>query len=113
MHWKESATPAGRSWWKLECSAPGMGVPVLSSLLPTCRANKGGLPDSHGRTDMWGRTLMGAPSASLDMIAKALDLPGRNLLASIYENMMGFPVGWLNVPAKPTETPCCLNSPKP
>lgn len=101
----------GPSWW-----------------LATPRKAKGGLPDSHGRTEEWlwlltptkadnmlspsmkkwagwrGRGLEGSGDP-LSILSRALGLPGRNLLAAIYEHIMGFPPGWLSAAAKPTETP--------
>lgn len=167
MRWKRSASPAGRSWWVLAAPARPIGAAVSGSWLltptetgnlacesmdkwrggwgnfiPTGRANKGGLPDSHGKipgfvptpaaqtgakkghpeigdggsgarkaaeaffptvtaTDYGsnmgggsGRT--GPKRQSLSSLARSLGLSGRQFLASIYENMMGFPPGYLS-----------------
>lgn len=54
--WKRQTTPAGRSWWVLQTLALRT-VASGPGLLPTLRANKRGLPDSHGNTEAWGRLL--------------------------------------------------------
>lgn len=54
--WKRQVTPAGRSWWVLKTLGLRTGASG-PGLLPTLRANKRGLPDSHGNTEAWGRLL--------------------------------------------------------
>jgi hypothetical protein len=111
VSWKRLATPAGRSFY--QGLGPAMGGRGRSSLLPTCRAHKGGLPDSHGNTSMWGAVLCGRAGLGLVEISKRLGLPGRNVLAAIYENMMGFPPGWLIGRVKPMATRSSRSSRKP
>ncbi len=167
MKWKKSASPAGRSWWVLPMprrpiGAQGSGSWLLTptetgnlaaasmekwpggwgNFMPTARANKGGLPDSHGSVDAfiptpaaqtgskkgapelggggsgarkaaekflptvtrsdYGSNMGGASGRvgqkrqSLSSLAASLGLSGRAFLASTYENMMGFPPGWLS-----------------
>lgn len=107
VRWKRSATPAGRLWFNASGRAIDADDP--SSLLPTCRAHKGGLPDSHGNTSMWGALLISEPGASLAEIGERLGLSGRQILAAMYENMMGFPPGFLSNAVKPTATPSSPN----
>lgn len=175
MNWKPSVSPAGRSWWVLQMPAQPIGARGSGSyaltptetgnlacdsmdkgkggwghFIPMGRANKGGLPDSHGKlpgfvptpaaqtgpkkghpevggggsgackaAEMFfptvtaqdygsnvggaaGRT--GTKRLSLSSLARSLGLSGRQFLASIYENMMGFPPGWLSSVALLTET---------
>jgi hypothetical protein len=64
------------------------------SLHPTPRAEKGGLPDSHGRR-LAVPLPDGSTSQDLATAARAWRTSGRRLLAAIYELMMGFPTGWL------------------
>lgn len=185
--WSVRVTRFGRPYWKLATPERPIGAPAPSSSadwLPTPRAEKGGLPDSHGDLSAWmltptetgnmlslsmekwagwwgnwiptptasrgssnggrieayqgkgptigvhldvmatltleedfptaqdygsnkggaaGRTAPERPS--LSTLARAWGLSGRQALASIYENMMGFPTGWLKDAAAPTETP--------
>ena len=54
--WRLPGTKSGRSYFLLQVSTPptdGTGF----CLLPTVRANKWGLPDSHGNTEAWNQLL--------------------------------------------------------
>lgn len=94
-----------------------IGARAPSFWLATPRAHKGGLPDSHGRTQEWVDLLAHGQGrrgrTDLAHLSYWLGLPGRNLLAAIYEHMNGFPPGWLSNAVRPTETPSSRNSPKP
>lgn len=149
--WKLSASPAGRSWWVLQMPERPIGASDSGSYVPTGRANKGGLPDSHGKlpgfvptpaaqtgakkghpevggggsgarkaaeaffptvtAQDYGSNMGGAAGRtgtkrlSLSSLARSLGLSGRQFLAALYENMMGFPPGWLSSVALLTATP--------
>ena len=82
----------------------------VDPIYPTPRAEKGGLPDSHGK-----RLAVPLPDGStsdiLEIAAAAWDTSGRKLLAAMYELMMGYPIGWLSKLATPTETPSTRSTP--
>lgn len=109
-HWSVSATSQGRLLWELALSAPSTSASASGSWQPTPRAHKGGLPDSHGK-----RLAIPLPDGSssddLKTAASAWNTSGRKLLAAVYELMMGYPIGWLSGPEKPTATPSFLSSP--
>jgi len=67
---------------------PGMTCPSHLTgavrLLPTVRANKWGLPDSHGSTEAWEQL------AQTEM--------GGSLNPEFVEFMMGYPPGWTELP---------------
>lgn len=148
--WKLSASPAGRSWWVLQMPERPIGASDSGSYVLTGRANKGGLPDSHGKlpgfvptpaaqtgakkghpevggggsgarkaaeaffptvtAQDYGSNMGGAAGRtgikrlSLSSLARSLGRSGRQFLAALYENMMGFPPGWLSSVALLTET---------
>lgn len=180
MKWRRSATPAGRSWWVLPVPVRPIGADARGSWLltptetgnlacesmdkwpggwgnfiPTGRANKGGLPDSHGAVPFiptpaaqtgarkgapelggggsgarkaaaqflptataqdYGSNMGGAAGRtgkkrlSLSSLARSLGLSGRQFLAAIYENMMGFPPGWLSSVAQRMAMPSAPSS---
>jgi len=112
LTWKVWTTPQGRLIFRLSHSEPptsGTG----SLLLPTPRANKWGLPDSHGNTDAWrmwptpSNIKTGHPSGRMDewggsRSRQALsDLPKEVTTGPLnpewVEWLMGFPVGWTDL----------------
>jgi len=90
--------------WELGSRVRHIDATVCGSLLPTLRANKWGLPDSHGDTSAWGMlptitaNLYGSNKGgaagregparpSLERLNGGLSLPLR-------EWIMGWPIGW-------------------
>jgi hypothetical protein len=127
--WKQSASPAGRSWWVLPMPAHPIGAQDFGSYAPTpaaqTGAKKGGVEFGGGGSGArkaalvffptvtaqdYGSNMGGAAGRtgkkrlSLSSMARSLGLSGRQFLAAIYENMMGFPPGWLSSVAQLTET---------
>jgi site-specific DNA-cytosine methylase len=58
-----------------------------------------------------GRGLPNDGRRPLSILSEAWGLPGRNLLAATFENMQGFPPGWLSGAVRRTETPSSPSSP--
>lgn len=82
-------------------------IAYQKAFLPTCTASKGG-PEVN-KTNGTGKKLVTVLRPTLTYLSGELGLPGRNLLAAIYEHMMGFPAGMLSAPGTPTAPP---SSPK-
>ena len=102
-------TPAAQTGAKKghpEIGGGGSGArKAAEAFLPTVTAqdygsNKGG---ASGRT--------GPKRLSLSSLARSLGLSGRQFLASIYENMMGFPPGYLSSVAQRMEMRSARSSP--
>lgn len=103
--WRRSATPGGRSWWKLDIPELAT-VERESSLLPTPTAssygsNQGGAAGRVGKVrysleQMARRGLLPTPTASR---RSGLQSHGRNAVLGrmnprFLEWMMSFPIGW-------------------
>jgi hypothetical protein len=118
--WKRSATPGGRSWWKLDIPELAT-VERESSLLPTPTAcnygsNQGGAAGRVGKVrysleQMARRGMLPTPTASR---RSGLQSHGRNAVLGrmnprFLEWMMTFPIGWTR--RKRSVMPSCQPSP--
>ena len=85
--------------WELGTRVRHIDATACGSLLPTLRANKWGLPDSHGDTSAWGMlpTPTGAGnenSPSMQKWPAHSRLPTGGLSLPLREWIMGWPIGW-------------------
>lgn len=118
--WKNSGTPANRSWWQLVMLVPRTAGSGSGSLLPTPakQSQSGGLRLEGGSGERKKlRQMMGSPRANKwgepDCHGRTIGINGAEALHATYEWVMGYPPRWLARASAHTVTPSSPKSRKP